>query len=538
VSNNATPLTPGSALIVGPGAGGAIYSRTGLVIATDCLFSSNLVYAVNGFGPSTPARGGAICVDGGWLQMTNCSFIQNGAVGGRAVAQAPGLPSFGTDAFGGAVFSSGAATAYHCWFLYNETSAGAGVAAMGVPGASTSGSPGGFASGGAIYNDNGGAFDFRDCTLINNAAFGGPGGSGSPGFGAAGSGGKGGDVRGAVIGNAGALWVWGCTFATNRGVGGDGGLFGIGFPSGTQGQGTAGGSGGSGGHVFGAIYTTNSGLVSLTNCTIAGNALSAGSAQSGGPGNSCLATGCTIGGAGGPGGNGGNAAGGLYVVGGTSFVVHCTFDRNAVSAGTNGLGGSGGQGRTGNGPAGANGIAGVSFGAALSVAHGSVRAANSIFSRSQGSTNCSGVLHDFGSNLSSDNSVCFTNPASIRNVDAGLAEVSDNGGPTPTLALTASSPAYNRGSNVFSPLIDQRGVPRPQGKFCDIGAFEAGHLTITQSGLLRYGAPPGSTHRLQSRRDWGEWRDLATNTAGIGGYAHYGPIPLTNRLELFRTETP
>ena len=44
------------------------------------------------------------------------------------------------------------------------------------------------------------------------------------------------------------------------------------------------------------------------------------------------------------------------------------------------------------------------------------------------------------------------------------------GGFTPTFALKATSPAVNKGSCVTA--TDQRGVARPQGPACDIGAFE------------------------------------------------------------------
>ncbi|HXP85894.1 MAG TPA: choice-of-anchor Q domain-containing protein [Bryobacteraceae bacterium] len=64
---------------------------------------------------------------------------------------------------------------------------------------------------------------------------------------------------------------------------------------------------------------------------------------------------------------------------------------------------------------------------------------------------------------------------------AGLdpAGLQNNGGPTPTIALLPTSPAVDAipvsactdfaGNPVKT---DQRGVPRPQGRACDIGAFE------------------------------------------------------------------
>jgi hypothetical protein len=56
------------------------------------------------------------------------------------------------------------------------------------------------------------------------------------------------------------------------------------------------------------------------------------------------------------------------------------------------------------------------------------------------------------------------------NANPLLAPLADNGGPTQTMALLAVSPALDAGNNC--PPTDQRGLPRPQGPGCDIGAFE------------------------------------------------------------------
>jgi CSLREA domain-containing protein len=63
--------------------------------------------------------------------------------------------------------------------------------------------------------------------------------------------------------------------------------------------------------------------------------------------------------------------------------------------------------------------------------------------------------------------------------DPGLALLADNGGPTLTHAVLATSPAVNAGSpaapgsgGVSCPATDQRGVPRTLGGRCDTGAYE------------------------------------------------------------------
>lgn len=58
--------------------------------------------------------------------------------------------------------------------------------------------------------------------------------------------------------------------------------------------------------------------------------------------------------------------------------------------------------------------------------------------------------------------------------DAGLSPsgLQNNGGPTQTIALLASSPAINAGNDTLAPAKDQRGIARPQGMRSDIGAYE------------------------------------------------------------------
>ncbi len=59
-------------------------------------------------------------------------------------------------------------------------------------------------------------------------------------------------------------------------------------------------------------------------------------------------------------------------------------------------------------------------------------------------------------------------------LDPVLGPLQDNGGPTHTHALLDGSPAINMGLNENCPTSDQRGVVRPIGGTCDIGAFEFG----------------------------------------------------------------
>jgi predicted outer membrane repeat protein len=109
---------------------------------------------------------------------------------------------------------------------------------------------------------------------------------------------------------------------------------------------------------------------------------------------------------------------------------------------------------------------------------------------------CTGSLLTQGHNLIGRNDGCggFTNLVNGDQVGSGaspinphLGGLANNGGPTQTHALIPGSPAIDAGN----PLLpggggftcagtDQRGVTRPQGAACDIGAeeYRAGDMTI------------------------------------------------------------
>ncbi len=53
-----------------------------------------------------------------------------------------------------------------------------------------------------------------------------------------------------------------------------------------------------------------------------------------------------------------------------------------------------------------------------------------------------------------------------------IGPLADNGGSTQTHALLPGSPAIDAGDPANCPTIDQRGITRPQGAGCDIGAYE------------------------------------------------------------------
>jgi hypothetical protein len=102
---------------------------------------------------------------------------------------------------------------------------------------------------------------------------------------------------------------------------------------------------------------------------------------------------------------------------------------------------------------------------------------NTIMANNSGG-NCLGPIFNGGNNLDSG-TTCgfgFIN-LSMSNTDPMLGPLADNGGPTQTMKLLAGSPAIDMGDADtcrVSPVsgVDQRGVIRPQGAGCDIGAYE------------------------------------------------------------------
>jgi CSLREA domain-containing protein len=84
--------------------------------------------------------------------------------------------------------------------------------------------------------------------------------------------------------------------------------------------------------------------------------------------------------------------------------------------------------------------------------------------------NCEGLITSAGFNLDSGTSCGLTGPGDRSNTEALLGPLQNNGGSTLTHALRPGSPAIDASSSCEP--SDQRGVRRPQGRACDIGAYE------------------------------------------------------------------
>ena len=81
---------------------------------------------------------------------------------------------------------------------------------------------------------------------------------------------------------------------------------------------------------------------------------------------------------------------------------------------------------------------------------------------------CHGKLQSLGHNVEQGHRCGFDSPSDLEDTDARLRPLGGNGGPTPTMALSARSPATDLAGACGG--RDQRGAPRDRS--CDAGAYE------------------------------------------------------------------
>ncbi|MCP3981616.1 MAG: hypothetical protein GY716_20140 [bacterium] len=104
--------------------------------------------------------------------------------------------------------------------------------------------------------------------------------------------------------------------------------------------------------------------------------------------------------------------------------------------------------------------------------YGPITLRNSILIGNGGGSTCYAfTVQSDGHNIGSDTDCSLNQPTDRVFVDPLLGPLQDNGGPTPTRELLSGSPALDTGAETCG-TQDQRGIPRPQGTVCDIGAYE------------------------------------------------------------------
>ncbi|HKP92127.1 MAG TPA: choice-of-anchor Q domain-containing protein, partial [Thermoleophilaceae bacterium] len=222
------------------------------------------------------------------------------------------------------------------------------------------------------------------------------------------------------------------------GFGGSGGAGGTGGEGGGDTSAGNGRDGGDGGGVF-----LGGPAQKFENSTIAGNGASgSGNAGATGTGTGTNTPATTAG----DGGSGGGVEVGIFA--GSVTLTHLTVTGNFQGAGTS---------------------AGPTGGVEHSGAANPTVLQNTIVASNSGNQ-CGGTQTDGGHNLSfPDDGTC----AATVHGDPLLGELKDHGGPTPTMPPGPVSPAIDAaGTGAPCAETDQRGVPRPRGPACDIGAVE------------------------------------------------------------------
>ncbi len=170
--------------------------------------------------------------------------------------------------------------------------------------------------------------------------------------------------------------------------------------------------------------------------------------------------------------------GGVVIGAGTAVFTNSTISGNSSSGAGGGLT--------------SKGTTTLNF---VTVAHNSAQIATGIHSINADMTlnhtlvndSCRGVVVSQGYNLIQDVTKCTITGDPVGNllgVDALLAPLALNGGRTLNHALLPESPAIEAGSNSGCPATDQRGISRPRGLFCDIGAYELANPPQTGAALV------------------------------------------------------
>ena len=486
-AGHARAFSVGGAFVPLPGGGAA--TGTGNLILRNLYivgFTAKGGDGASGGGGGMGA-GGAIFVKGGSVTVENSTFSTNSAVGGKGSTQdnagfgggggglggngGAGVPGSGGGGGGGGSGGDGGSPG-------EESGAGGGGGGTLTSGFSglggLDGGQGGFNCGG-----NGGG-PFQDGSAAPC-----PGGGGGGGGQVTGeiadiciktNGGTGGAGNYGGGGGGGGFELFdesGCTFGSpggNGGFGGGGGAAGIQEQGGSGGFGGGGGAsgnhpgkggtfggdandtngtlasnGGGGAGLGGAIFSDN-GTVIVRNGTFTRNLAAAGSGGK--------FSGLT------PGADGSDAGGAIFMLNGSLSVENSTFANNAAAGSSGGIQ----IYQLGSTP--------TSFTLLNTIIYGN----NGLneFSVQANSVTSAGIVGNLIQNNDPLNPCLVNGSGVVSTLDPGLGPLQDNGGYTPTIAITKGLTAWGTADPATSLATDQRAHQRPSedGHGFDIGAFE------------------------------------------------------------------
>lgn len=202
----------------------------------------------------------------------------------------------------------------------------------------------------------------------------------------------------------------------------------------------------------GGIFTALGSQLTISNSTISGNF----SPNNGGGifnGGTAVLTNTTIS------GNSSAVSGGAIWNSGTLTVLNTTITANTADQDANNSGEGGGL---------YNNSGAATF-------KNTILAGNQVLHASPAALDCFGQVTTGGHNLLQSAAGCTLSSSTAGDLlgqNPLLASLANNGGPTLTHAPGALSPAIDNGDTAGCPATDQRGLPRPVGSSCDIGAVE------------------------------------------------------------------
>lgn len=255
----------------------------------------------------------------------------------------------------------------------------------------------------------------------------------------------------------------------------------------------------------GAISNVNGGVLAVNNSTLFGNEGSYSGAAISNDSNYTVGVVVTVTNSTISGNLAGSGAGIYSFQGGTLTITHSTFANNtSLSGGTLYNGGS-------------------TFRLRATIISANVACYN-------------GTVTSDGYNIISGTSCNLHAVGDINDTNPLLSPLADNGGPTLTHALQTGSPALDAIPAANCTLTsDQRGTARPQGDFCDVGAYEAQLTLLAPTGLSAQLASFTSValhwtdtfneteYRIERSPDGlDNWAQIATVSANVTTYTDTG----------------
>jgi predicted outer membrane repeat protein len=246
------------------------------------------------------------------------------------------------------------------------------------------------------------------------------------------------------------------------------------------------------------MYNENSSNPMLTNVTFNGNTASIGGGMYNNITSNPTLTNVTF---------SGNSAdgngGGMYNVNSSPTLTNVTFSGNSASQ----------------------------KGGGMYNTSGSPTIRNTIFWSNTASSAGAQIFNNGSSSVVSDSVVLAGCPAgstctNIIITDPKLGPLGNYGGSNQTIPLLPGSSAIDTGNDAFCPATDQRGVARPQGAHCDIGAYEYYEVDTTApvvNSITRLNPSPtnlasvGFTVTFSESVTGVDVSDFVLTTAGISG---------------------